>query len=425
MDFSRIENGACAIDHHARDAALIRIGQWLSGGHVNTTENRPAMHMALRASENSPLPSEYVQPALAERERQKAFINALDADNILHLGMGGSDFGPRLLVNAMGSTAPIQRNVHFLSTLTPETIRKTASTLNPQKDMIFLASKSFTTDEILYITQVLLRDYGWSTDRIVALTAMPDKAKEMGITDDRIFPFWSWVGGRFSSWSSIGLPIAAAFGWDHFDAFLKGGEEIDHDLYTNLENSMAFRLAVICHQQRKIMNRSGLAIFPYHYGLKLLPAYLQQLIMESNGKPGSRTAPIVFGQIGTEFQHSFGQYLHQGPDNTLSLFIDVGGNDTDDWAIEARRRLSANAHAQADTLWQGASPGELYRHLPGGRPSVFLSMSDLSPRSMGNLLALFEHATVIDAFLSGINPFDQWGVEAGKLMAQKRLNKGS
>jgi glucose-6-phosphate isomerase len=425
LDMSRVDPQSTLL----QDADIARVNHkialWMNGNPVNHTENRSAMHMALRASETSPLPTPFVTQTLAERAQQKRFIDGLKADNILHIGIGGSDFAPRLMTDALQFTGTQQRTAHFLSTLTPETIKQTASVLNPQKDFIFLVSKSFGTEETKYLLQTFLSVFDWPLDRIAAFTAAPEKAKEIGILEDNILPMADWVGGRFSAWSSVGLPLAACYGWDHFEDFLAGGEDIDRDFFENKENSIAFKLAVILNNERRLMNRNGLAILPYHYGLKLLAPYLQQLIMESNGKPGDRTAPIVFGQTGTEFQHSFGQFLHQGSDNTLSFFIDVRENDREDWAIEARQRLSINAQAQADTLWQGSPSDDPAKVLPGGRPSLFLIMNGLTPRSLGNLLALFEHATVVDAFISGINPFDQWGVEAGKAMALKRFTNGS
>lgn len=425
LDMTRVDPQSMLLSEDNIVRVTGKIADWLSGKNVNHTEDRPAMHMALRASKTSPLPSHFVDQTLDDRLHQKHFIDTLKADNILHIGIGGSDFAPRLMTDALQFTGPMTKKAHFLSTLTPETIQQTASSLNPQKDFIFIVSKSFGTEETKYLLQTFLSVFDWPVERIAAFTAAPDKAKEMGILEENILPIADWVGGRFSAWSAVGLPLAACFGWDHFSEFLAGGEDIDRDLFEKRENSIAFKMAAILHNERKFMNRNGLAILPYHYGLKLLAPYLQQLIMESNGKPGDKTAPIVYGQTGTEFQHSFGQFLHQGPDDNLSVFIQVDEKDKDEWAIEARRRLNVNARAQADTLWYGNPSEDPAKVLPGGRPSVYLTMNGLTPRSLGNLLALFEHATVIDAFISGINPFDQWGVEAGKAMARNRFNNGS
>mgnify|MGYP000502849088 CR=1 FL=1 len=260
----------------------------------------------------------------------------------------------------------------------------------------------------------------------IAVTANPQRAIDAGILPEHIFPLWDWVGGRYSLWSSVGLPIALAYGWDAFEALLNGAAQSDDDVKEDVVQSAGYALAKIWNIQRTKNGRPALAVLPYHSDLSLLPNWMQQLIMESNGKPSdTNPAPIVFGAPGTEFQHSFGQFLHQGPDLCTAVFLTVANKYSEPWARMAQARLHANARAQAEVLWHGQTHDDPARILPGGRPSVFISLPDLTPFTLGALLATIEHAAVLDGFLSGVNPFDQWGVEAGKVLAQKRLNGGS
>lgn len=420
IDVSRQPREALSYEPKLQGLGLGKAASWLKGESVNETENRPAMHPALRASKNGSFPSSFTDLVLKERERQKAFVESCQAKTILHIGIGGSEFGPRVAYEFLQVSHEAQKEVRFLSTLTPDSIKTALEGLNPKETLVFLASKSFTTDETSYLLQVLIDAFSWPKEQIIVATASPDKAIAAGFTEAHIFPFWDWVGGRYSIWSSVGLSVALAFGWTVFEAFLAGGEAADRDLNT-IEDSAAFKLARI-FQANRVSGRPALAVLPYHDGLRSLPAYLQQLIMESNGKPsGDPAAPIVFGAPGTNFQHSFGQFLHQGPDLCLPIFIDVKASHREDWAQKAQARLHANARAQADMLWEGCSAAEAHKKLPGKRPSVFITLPDASPRSLGSLLALFEHVTVLDGFLSGVNPFDQWGVEAAKNKARDLL----
>ena len=428
IDFDFTHQSADTLEHvpARRDETLALAKEWLSGQAINKSENRAAMHMVLRSVSDTTFPSEFTAPVFTERKKQEAFVRACTAKHILHIGIGGSDLGPRLVIDALQGQIPAQRRVTFLSSLTPEAIERAASSLNPLESIVIIASKSFTTDETSYLLQTLTGAFKWPIDRVIAATANPKKAIEAGISEDRIFPFWDWVGGRYSLWSSVGLPIALTYGWDAFELLLNGAAQSDADLMEDVSESVGFAMAKIWNTQRVKNARPALAILPYHADLALLPNWMQQLVMESNGKPSSEpSAPIVFGAPGTEFQHSFGQFLHQGPDLCTAIFLTVANKYGTEWARLAQARLHANARAQAEVLWHGRTHDDPARVLPGGRPSVFISLPDLTPFSLGVLLATFEHAAVLDGFMSGVNPFDQWGVEAGKLMAQKRLNGGA
>ncbi len=423
FDLSRFSAESVGYKPTNSDKAEKKLSHWLNGEKVNNTEDRAAMHMALRADKHSTLPQEFVTPALEQRARMKYFVDACDAETIVHIGVGGSDFGPRLVIDALSSNSKPLRDVRFLSTLTPEHIKSTLEGLDFNKTLFVYASKSFTTDETSFLQHIITKHYNVPTERFIVLTSAFDKAKDAGFNQNSIFPLWDWVGGRYSLWSSIGITIALVYGWDEFDQILAGARAIDNDLIAKQEESGIWDIARILQAERVVHNRAGLAILPYHEKLKLLPTHLQQLIMESNGKPcGKTAAPIVFGNTGTEFQHSFGQFLQQGPDITTSILITVHNDQSGEWEQRAQQKLLANAQAQADTLWQGRTHDDPHKNIDGMRPSLTISMPELDAFHLGALLALFEHLTVCDAFMMGINPFDQWGVEAGKITARELLN---
>lgn len=402
--------------------------KWIAGEPINESEHRAAMHMALRAKDNSLFPSSYTEPVLRERARQKTYVEECKTKDFIHVGVGGSILGPQFVVEALRASHEPQKKVIFLSSLSPTEIKRAVHSVDSNNSLCLIGSKTFTTSETKYITERLTGTFGWSNDRFIALTASPATAQLGNIPHDRIFPFWEWVGGRYSVWSSIGLPIALTYGWDVFEEFLAGAREVDRVTCTDVASSPALALAKLLHAKRHMCETVGLPILPYHADLKSFPAYLQQLIMESNGKPAphDRTAPIVFGATGTEFQHSFGQFLQQGPDICLSLFLTVTPPaGAPQWEQDAQRILNTNAIAQADTLWHGRPGKNVSQTIEGGRPSIVMNLPDMSAYTIGALLALMEYVTVFDGFLSGINPFDQWGVEAAKSLARERLENGS
>lgn len=428
IDLSRQSDAALSYVPSRRQKALTRAQKWLAGEPINDTENRPAMHMALRAQDDSLFPHAYVDLVLAERERQKSFAQSVSEKDFLHIGVGGSALGPQCVHTALGSARQSQKRVTFLSSLSPSAIKEAIEPLNPKNSLCLIGSKTLATAEIKYIIDRLKDTFSWTDDRFVALTAAPETALLSRIAPAKTFPFWHWVGGRYSVWSSIGLPIALSYGWEAFEEFLAGARAVDRVTCTDVGESPAFKLASIFYAKRHLYDTMGLAVLPYHAGLHLFPSYLQQLMMESNGKPSAdgKSAPVIFGSTGTEFQHSFGQFLQQGPDLNCSLFVTVTPPDgVPAWEREAQTILNANATAQADTLWRGRNDPVAHKTILGGRPSLVMNLPDLSPHTLGALLALMEYITVFDGFLSDINPFDQWGVEAGKQLARQRLENGS
>lgn len=428
IDLSRQPDAALSYVPSTRRKALDRAQKWIAGDPVNDTENRPAMHMALRAQDDSLFPHAFVEPVLAERERQKSFVERVKEKDFLHIGVGGSILGPQFVHRALSAERVAQKQVTFLSSLSPSVIRKTIEPLDPNKTLCLIGSKTLATAEIKYITDRLKDTFLWPDDRFVALTAAPETALLSRITPHHTFPFWHWVGGRYSVWSSIGLPIALSYGWEAFEDFLAGARMVDRITCTDVAGSIAFKLAGVLYAKRHLYDTMGLAVLPYHADLHGMIDYLQQLIMESNGKPSAegKAAPIIFGSTGTEFQHSFGQYLQQGPDLCCCLFLTVTPPPTAAaWEREAQTIMNTNAIAQADTLWHGRNDPAASKNILGGRPSIVMNLPDLSPYTLGALLALMEYVTVLDGFLSDINPFDQWGVEAGKQLARLRLDNGS
>jgi len=413
----------------ARDALF-------AGGVANPSEGRAATHVAERGS-GSP---EDVDLATARRQRMRALVDAIEAGafgdvtGVLHLGIGGSVLGPELLVDALGRRSSVL-TVRFLSNIDGAAFDDAVKPLDPATTLVVVASKTFTTLETLTNLQAArdwLRDAGVEDPdaRLIAITAKPEAALDQGIDETRILQFGEGVGGRYSLWSSVGLTAALALGWDAFEALLEGAAEMDrHFRFTEpasnvpLIAAFADRLYV---EQLKCQTRS---VFAYDERLRLLPFYLQQLEMESNGKSVTKggkpvahaTAPVTWGGTGTDAQHAVFQLLHQGTVLTPVEFIAVReGDDAQD--PEHHRLLLLNAFAQGAALMQGRQNDDLQRSYAGNRPSATILLDRLDARSLGALIAFYEHRTFANAVLLGINPFDQFGVELGKDIARKLAN---
>ena len=414
-DYSRQRLGAMTLRLLVRLAAERGFAEWrealLAGKAVNDTENRPAWHTVLRATDAPDEVKETLQRAqsLAARIRQEKRYK-----RIVNLGTGGSDLGPRLLADALGDGA---LDVRFAANVDPKDLARALDGAEPDSTLVVVVSKTFTTQETMANAQAAK---AWGARNFIAVTANVALAKQLGAQE--IFPMWDWVGGRFSVWSAVGFAAMCAIGPDAFQQFLDGAREVDeHFARAPLEKNVPVLMALVGAWNVNFLGIPTHAVLPYANALRLLPSYLQQLEMESNGKRVDRdgrsiayaTAPVLFGAEGTVSQHSFHQLLHQGTQLVACDFIELG--------LEAK--LSANCRAQADALAFGTDDASLprYRQYPGNRPSSVLIFDKFDARTLGRLIALYEHKVFTQGVVWNINSFDQWGVELGKDLANRIL----
>lgn len=401
------------------------------GAPVNTTEARAALHTALRSDLSaSAVARDAHAQALAARVAMRGVIAALaasDVTDIISVGIGGSDLGPRLVVDALAGAGPSRFRVHFLSNVDGQAAARVLAGLDPERTAVVLISKSFGTQETL-LNGAILRAWLDDDRRIYAVTANPARAAAaFAIPPQRTLPMWDWVGGRYSLWSAVGLPIALAIGMDGFERLLGGAAEMDaHVLGAAPGENLA-----LWHALTEIWNRNGLglcshAVLPYDERLKLLPNYLQQLVMESLGKSVRHdgtavtgTVPVWWGGAGTDSQHSFFQALHQGPDVVPADLIGVIASDTP--YADNHRALLANLFAQSEAFALGQASDDPHRSYAGNRPNTVILLDALTPHALGMLLALYEHSVYLQAVLWDINAFDQFGVELGKQVASRLL----
>jgi glucose-6-phosphate isomerase len=418
-DYSRQRLGAVTLRLLVRLAAERGFAEWreasLAGEPVNNTENRPAWHTALRAAD---APAEVLQTLDRMRKFASELRGAKLCKRIVNLGTGGSDLGPRLLVDALASgkdAGPLE--VRFAANVDPKDLERALEGAEPATTLFVVASKTFTTQETMSNAAAAK---SWGAKAFVAVTSNVEAAKKFGV--DEIFPMWDWVGGRFSVWSAVGFSAMCAIGVAAFDEFLRGGHEIDrHFAETPLEKNIPVLMALIGVWNTNFLGMPTHAVLPYSNALRLLPSYLQQLEMESNGKRvdragrevGYATASVLWGAEGTVSQHSFHQLLHQGTQSVPCDFVELG----------LERNLTANCRAQADALAFGTDDDALppYRRYPGNRPSSMLMLEGVNPRNLGRLIALYEHKVFTQGVIWNINSFDQWGVELGKELANRIL----
>lgn len=425
------------------------IRELFDGERVNTTENRPALHTALRFPQNTEEQfynkriSGMVQNELARLSR---FIAQLHAGAIkghtgramktlVNIGIGGSELGPRLVTDALRPYRQGGLRIRFVSNADPMDINSVLAESSPETTLFIVSSKSFATQETLANArraQQWLRDHGCRdvAGHFVAVTAHPAAAMKLGIPPERTFQIWDWVGGRYSVWSAVGLPVAAAIGMDNFRAFLAGAHAMDlHFHGTPLARNIPVILALLDIWYINFFNCETLAVIPYAHALKLLPRYLGQLVMESNGKSVRRdqgaaryrTAAIVWGDAGTNAQHAFMQLLHQGTHLVPVDFL-AGVKCDDDRNQEQHNILLAHCIAQSQALMLGSdldtgAHAQACKAITGNKPSTTILYERLTPAILGMLLALYEHRTYVQACLWNINAFDQWGVERGKIIA--------
>jgi glucose-6-phosphate isomerase len=415
-----------------------------AGEAINNTEGRQVMHFLLRAPRQGGADAR-LATELAEvhdtLDRMLAFAEEVRADrgitDVVNIGIGGSDLGPQMATVALEAFVAPGRRFHFVSNIDGHELASVLRQLKPESTLFLVASKTFTTLETMtnarsarqWFTQQGGRDVA---RHFAALTTNVKAAAEFGIA--RTFGFWDWVGGRYSMWSAIGLPIAIAVGAERFRELLAGAHAMDrHFRETPLERNLPVRLALLDVWYRDFHGFASRSVAPYHSGLRRLPAYLQQLEMESNGKRVDRegrelpfaTSPVVWGEPGTNGQHAYFQMLHQGTDVVPVEFIAIRRAEHD--LAEHHPQLLANVLAQSAALMQGKSDPGGHKHFPGNRPSTVLLLDRLDPRSLGALIALYEHRVFCAGALWGINSFDQWGVELGKVLAKDiapRLQSG-
>ena len=415
----------------AQDLARRREDLFL-GRIVNATEGRAAEHAAERGH-GAP---ESVALAKSLRDRMRALTDAIEAGAfgpiryILHLGIGGSALGPAFLIDALGRAGG-RYEAATVSNVDGAALEQALEGFDPLTTLLVIASKTFTTLETMLNARSAIAwlEEGGVADpygRIVALTASPGRAVEFGIDETRVLPFSESVGGRYSLWSSIGFPAAVALGWDAFESLLEGAAAMDrHFRFAPLERNAPILAAFADRYYSNARGCETRAVFTYDERLRLLVPYLQQLEMESNGKSarldgspaGRATAPIVWGGVGTDAQHAVFQLLHQGTHLVPVEFV-ACVEPRDRLDDEHHRQLLVNCFAQGAALMAGRRSGDPHRHYPGDRPSATILLDRLDPATLGALLAFYEHRTFANAVLLGINPFDQFGVELGKEIAQ-------
>lgn len=418
-----------------------------AGEAVNPTEGRAAQHMALRAEpgqesfalgqniSNQIAASLTRMESLCDEIRTGKFTGASGQTitDIVHIGIGGSHLGPELVIQALQPSAQLGVDVHFVANIDPAEISDVLEGLDPARSLVLVVSKSFSTVEALANARVA-RDWLRAgvgetavARQMFAVSAQVDRAVEFGIDPTHIFEFADWVGGRFSLWSAVGLSIMAGLGVRVWGELLAGARAMDaHVLQTPLAQNLPVLSALISFWNLNFLQMPGRAVIPYSARMALLPNWMQQLVMESNGKGVQSNgapvqfsaAPILFGDVGTNAQHAFFQALHQGPNvvpvDFIGIIRDAENNP------EQHRILLANMLAQSSALMVGQTDRKNpHKHFTGDRPSTSILLDELSPVHLGSLLAFYEHETVILGQLCSINPFDQWGVELGKVLAVK------
>ena len=423
-----------------------KIDELFSGHEVNTTERRPALHTLLRAPEDKEEIqdghdlSDIARQVWQELDRMFDFVQKLRAGQakgatgkpitrVVNIGIGGSDLGPRLLVEALSEYQQGTIDIDFVANIDPFDIERALACADPETTLFIIASKSFTTQETLVNAQ---RAQNWLTEHgcrdtgkhFLAISANAAAVERFGIGKDRYFKIEDWTGGRYSIWSCVGMSSAISIGADNFRRFQAGAHAVDlHFRSTEFRNNIPVILALLGIWYNNFLDVGAHAVIPYDQRLERLPAYLGQLVMESNGKSvdtegnrvGTKTSQVIWGGVGSNSQHAVFQFLHQGTRlSTIDFLLPL------DSRHDGRQHelLVANCLAQGEALMQGeTNPAEPHRHFDGNRPSTTILYDRLDPYTLGMLLALYEHKTFVEAAIWGINPFDQWGVELGKNLA--------
>ena len=429
LDMSRQKIGAetlpLLLDLAEETGLAARIAALFRGDRINLSEDRPVLHMAQRAA---------ARVDGDEYARLSAFaddIRSGGVSDVVNIGIGGSDLGPAMVSAALASHAdgPL---VHYVSNVDPSHLHDILVGCQPETTLVIVTSKTFTTAETMRNAALARNWLGSHASSMAAVTAAPGEARSWGIDEGRVFDFDQGVGGRYSLWSAVGLPVMTAVGGDAFAELLAGAAAMDdHFRETPHGRNLPVLMGLMRIWNRNFLGHATHGLMPYDQRLHLLPAWAQQLEMESNGKSVAATgetldwatAPVIWGTAGTGCQHSFFQALHQGTDivplDILLPLRPTGLSLPGDWQ-DSHRVLAANALAQAEALAIGnPNSDEPHRHFAGDRPSSVISWQATGPYELGRLLALYEHVTAVSGFLWGVNSFDQWGVELGKVMANR------
>lgn len=413
------------------------IDAMFAGDAINTTERRSARHVALR---------DPTEPAVSETlARMEKLVGAVHSGkwvgysgeaitDVVNIGIGGSDLGPALVCDALSQPDPDRPRVQFVSNIDPDHLQTALQGLNPATTLFVVASKSFSTLETLKNAEAARDWLCAQTDRLaiakhfVAISVNSKAVLEFGIPQENLYPMWDWVGGRFSLWSAIGIPIALALGMDKFRQLLSGAHSMDsHFSSAPLAQNMPVISALISYWYRNFFDAHSTAVVPYSQRLNLMPSFLQQLCMESLGKSVDlegnpvdyATGDLIWGTAGTNGQHSYFQLLHQGTEFVPVDFIAAASNaiDTDS---TMHQHLLANCLSQSLALMEGSQEGEpAHKHVAGNKPSNTFLLERLDPYTLGMLLAHYEHKVYVLSVLWNINAFDQWGVELGKNLSAK------
>lgn len=405
-----------------------RLREMFAGRPINETESRAVMHVALRDRQGS---SPEAEAALVQLQRARKLADDIRSstmiDAVVNIGIGGSDLGPAMAVRALRRFCD-GPEVRFVSNIDPADFDSVTTDLDPARTLFVVSSKTFTTLETMH-NAVRARDWvqssgvDWQT-RFVAATANATQATAWGILDDHCLEFYEWVGGRYSMSSVIGFPLMCAIGADAFQEFLNGMHDMDnHVVSASSETNLPLLHALIWFANAAAHELPTVAVVPYSHDLGRLPAFLQQLVMESNGKSTQMsgegvqtfTSPVVWGEPGTNGQHAFFQMLHQGtqvvPVEFISTVAPMGEDGT------AHDLLISNMIAQSEALAVGRTHDDPHRRFAGNRPSTVIMLNQLDPYHLGSLVSMYEHSTAIQGWLMGVNSFDQFGVELGKEMA--------
>ncbi len=436
-----------------------------SGEKINTSENRAALHTALRNTSQKPLTlagKNIVREVQRNLDHMRRFSDAVRSGNtlghsgkpftdVVNIGIGGSHLGPLMASEALKPYGSPHLRLHFVSNVDGTHLAETLKPLNPESTLFIVASKSFTTQETLLNAHsarqwLLARLPGESTAKhFAAISANPKEAAKFGIPVNHVFEMWDWVGGRYSLWSAIGLPVAISIGMDNFNELLSGANLMDeHFLSAPLARNMPVILALLGIWYNNFFGAETYAVLPYDQYLRYLPVYLQQLEMESNGKRVNRegdpvdyaTAPIIWGEAGTNGQHTFYQLIFQGTRLIPSDFL--AACETHNPLNEHQAVLLSHFFAQSEALMQGRTESDLktdlgaqdatgekpeqlakYVTFPGNQPSNSILFKKLDPKTLGSLIALYEHKVFVEGIIWKINSFDQWGVEIGKQLAAR------
>jgi len=468
VDYSKHLVTGETLDRLLALAAAVDLPRWIaamfSGEAINTTEGRAVLHVALRNRANRPIlvDGADVMPGVNAVLRQmEAFVARVQSGewrgftgepitDVVNIGIGGSNLGPKMVCEALTPYHRPRLRVHFVSNVDATHLLETLKPLDPARTLFIVASKTFTTQETMtnagsarrWLVEAL-GDEAAVASHFVAVSTNAERIAAFGIDPDNMFVFWDWVGGRYSLWSAIGLPIALAVGFEHFRELLEGAHEMDeHFRRARLEENLPALLGLIGIWYTDFVGAATHAILPYDEYLKYFPAYFQQGDMESNGKHVTRagevcpyaTGPVVWGEPGTDGQHAFFQLMHQGTQLIPADFI-VPVNSHNE-LHDHHLKLLANCLAQTEALMRGRSreeaqqamlsagmdPGEAeslapHRQFDGNRPTTTILMERVTPHALGALIALYEHKIFAQGVLWGVNSFDQWGVELGKQLA--------